>query len=128
MAKKFRNFINGKWVDAESGETFENRNPANWSELIGTFPKSGKEDVEHAVEAAVKQRDVWANLPVPERGQILGRAGDIMVERKEELAKLMTKEMGKVLKETKGDVQEGVDTAYYAFGEARRKLLERGLL
>lgn len=120
MAKKFRNFINGKWTDAESGETFENRNPANWSELIGTFPKSGKEDVEHAVEAAVKQRDVWANLPVPERGQILGRAGDIMVKRKEELAKLMTKEMGKVLKETKGDVQEGVDTAYYAFGEARR--------
>ncbi len=120
MAKKFHNFINGEWVDAESGETFENRNPANWNELIGTFPKSDKEDVEHAVEAAVAQRDAWANLPVPKRGQILGRAGDIMVKRKEEIAKLMTREMGKILKETRGDTQEGIDTAYYAFGEARR--------
>ncbi len=120
MAKKFHNFINGEWVDAESGETFENRNPANWNELIGTFPKSDKEDVEYAVEAAVKHRDEWASLPVPERGQILGRAGDIMVKRKDEIAKLMTREMGKILKETRGDTQEGIDTAFYAFGEARR--------
>jgi aldehyde dehydrogenase (NAD+) len=120
MAKKFHNFVNGKWLNAKSGEVFENRNPANWNELIGTFPKSNKEDVDNAVNAAVKNREIWANLPIPERGQILGRAGDIMVQRKDEIAKLMTREMGKILKETKGDVQEGIDTAYYAFGEARR--------
>ncbi|MEA1913065.1 MAG: aldehyde dehydrogenase family protein [candidate division WOR-3 bacterium] len=120
MAKKFHNFINGKWVEAESGETFENRNPAHWEEVIGIFPKSGKKDVEKATEAAVQHREEWANLPVPERGKILGKVGDIMVQRKEEIAKLMTREMGKILKETRGDTQEGIDTAYYAFGEARR--------
>ncbi|MCK4527479.1 aldehyde dehydrogenase family protein [candidate division WOR-3 bacterium] len=120
MPEKYQNFIDGKWVDSESRETFENRNPANWEEIVGVFPKSGKEDVEKATESAVAHRDEWANLPVPERGLILGKAGDIMVEKKEKIAKLMTREMGKILKETRGDTQEGIDTAYYAFGESRR--------
>jgi aldehyde dehydrogenase (NAD+) len=120
MAKTFKNFINGKWVEAKSGKTFENRNPANWDELIGTFPKSGKEDVEEAVSAARKAFDTWRLVPAPKRGDILRKVGDIMVARKEELARQMTREMGKVLAETRGDVQEGIDTAYYAASEGRR--------
>lgn len=120
MPEKYLNYIDGKWVESVSRETFENRNPANWDELIGIFPSSDKEDVEIAVKAAKKAQKEWAKMTYPERGMILGKAADIMVKRKEELAKLMTREMGKVLKETRGDVQEGIDTLYYAFGEARR--------
>ena len=120
MAKKFQNFINGKWVDAKSGRTFENRNPANWDEVIGTFPKSGQADVDEAVVAARTAFEKWRLVPAPKRGDIMRRVGDLMVERKEELARQMTREMGKVLAETRGDVQEGIDTAYYAASEGRR--------
>jgi aldehyde dehydrogenase (NAD+) len=120
MAKKFQNFINGKWVDAKSGQTFENRNPANWDELLGVFPKSGKEDVDEAVKAARTAFEKWRLVPAPKRGDILRKVGDIMVARKEQLAREMTREMGKVLAETRGDVQEGIDTAYYAATEGRR--------
>ncbi|MDI6765565.1 MAG: aldehyde dehydrogenase family protein [Bacteroidota bacterium] len=118
--KKYQNFINGKWCDAKSGKTFENRNPANWSEIVGIFPKSGKEDVEEAIKAARTAFEKWRLVPAPKRGDILKTVGDIMSARKEEIAKLMTREMGKVLTETKGDVQEGIDTAYYAASEGRR--------
>lgn len=120
MSKKFQNFIDGKWVDAKSGRTFENRNPANWDEVVGTFPKSGQEDVEVAVRSARKAFEKWRLVPAPKRGDILRKVGDIMVARKEELSKQMTREMGKVLAETRGDVQEGIDTAYYASTEGRR--------
>ncbi|TES93345.1 MAG: aldehyde dehydrogenase family protein [Candidatus Cloacimonadota bacterium] len=120
MTDVYKNFIGGKWVESESKRTSENRNPANWDEIVGIFPKSTAKDVEKAVEAAKKAFKSWRKVPVPKRGEILGRCGDIMVEKKEELAKLETREMGKVIKETRGDVQEGVDTAYYAFGEGRR--------
>jgi len=118
--KKYQNFINGKWCDAKSGKTFEDRNPANWSEVIGIFPKSGKEDVDEAVRAARAAFEKWRLVPAPKRGDILKKVGDILVSRKEDIAKLMTREMGKVLTETKGDVQEGIDTAYYAASEGRR--------
>jgi alpha-ketoglutaric semialdehyde dehydrogenase len=120
MAKKFQNFINGKWVNARSGKTFENRNPANWDKVVGTFPKSGKEDVDEAVKAARVAFEKWRLVPAPKRGDILRKVGDLMVQRKEELARQMTQEMGKVLDETRGDVQEGIDTAYYASSEGRR--------
>jgi alpha-ketoglutaric semialdehyde dehydrogenase len=120
MAKNFQNFINGKWVDAKSGRTFENRNPANWDEVVGLFPKSGGEDVEEAVKAARVAFAKWRLVPAPKRGDILRKVGDLMVARKEELARQMTREMGKVLAETRGDVQEGIDTAYYASSEGRR--------
>lgn len=120
MAKKFQNFIDGTWVDAISGKTFENRNPANWDEVVGTFPKSGKDDVELAIRAARRAFEEWRLVPAPKRGDILKKVGDLMVERKEELATQMTREMGKVLAETRGDVQEGIDTAYYAASEGRR--------
>lgn len=120
MARKFQNHINGKWQDALSGETFENRNPANWEEVIGLFPKSNADDVNQAVAAAKKAWDAWRLMPAPKRGDILRKVGDLMNERKEALAQDMTREMGKVLAETRGDVQEGIDTAYYAASECRR--------
>lgn len=120
MPKQFRNLINGKWVDAKSGQTFENRNPARWNEVLGVFPKSGKEDVDEAVKAARKAFESWRLVPAPKRGDILRKVGDLLVARKEELARQMTQEMGKVLAETRGDVQEGIDTAYYAATEGRR--------
>jgi len=120
MAKKFQNFIAGEWCDSVSGERFENRNPADWDEVIGTFPKSAKEDVDRAVASARKAYESWRKTPAPVRGEIMKKAGDLMVERKEEIAQVMTREMGKVIDETRGDMQEGIDTAYYAFGEGRR--------
>jgi aldehyde dehydrogenase (NAD+) len=120
MPREFKNFINGKWVGAKSGKTFENRNPAHWDEVVGTFPKSGKEDVDEAVRVARATFDRWRLVPAPKRGDILRKVGDLMVARKEELARQMTREMGKVLLETRGDVQEGIDTAYYAATEGRR--------
>jgi aldehyde dehydrogenase (NAD+) len=120
MAKKFQNFIDGKWCDALSGKTFDNRNPANWDEVVGTFPKSGREDVDRAVASARKAFETWRLVPAPKRGDIMRKVGDLMVAKKEELARQMTREMGKVLTETRGDVQEGIDTAYYAATEGRR--------
>src|SRR5690349_12017418 len=118
--KSFKNFIAGKWVEASSGSTFENRNPADWNDVIGTFPRSGAEDVERAVESAKRGFALWSRTPAPLRGDVLRRIGDIMSSRKEEIADLMTREMGKPLQETRGDVQEGIDTAYYAAVEGRR--------
>jgi aldehyde dehydrogenase (NAD+) len=120
MAKKFQNFINGQWVDAQSGGTFENRSPANAKDLIGTFPRSTAEDLEAAVASAQKGFERWRRTPAPLRGDVLRRVGDLLTERKEEIARAMTREMGKVLNETRGDVQEGIDTAYYAAVEGRR--------
>ncbi len=120
MPKAFRNFIGGKETDAVSGRTFENRNPADWDDIVGIFPKSDKRDVDAAVDAAKQAYREWSLYPAPRRGDIVKRAGDIMVARKEELAREMTREMGKVLVETRGDVQEGIDTAYYSASEGRR--------
>jgi aldehyde dehydrogenase (NAD+) len=120
MASEFLNHIGGQWVPAASGDSFENRNPADLSDLIGTFPRSGSADVEAAVASARRGFEVWSRTPGPERGSILKRAGDLLTERKEEIARAATREMGKVLLETRGDVQEGIDTAYYAATEGRR--------
>ncbi len=120
MSKRYQNFINGRWVDANSGATYENRNPANWSEVIGLFPLSGKEDVDAAVRSARAAFEMWRLVPAPKRGDILRTVGDLLSARKEEIAREMTREMGKVLLETRGDVQEGIDTAYYAASECRR--------
>lgn len=119
-APRARNFIGGEWIEPATGEYFENRNPARQSELIGLWPRSGKEDVDRAVDAAQRGFEVWRATPAPERGAVLKRVGDLLTERKEEIARAATREMGKVLDETRGDVQEGIDTAYYAATEGRR--------
>ncbi len=121
MEKSFGNYIAGAWVPAGSGRTFENRNPADTSERLGTFADSGPEDVERAVAAAREAYPKWRALPAPKRGEILFRAAEILLRRKEELARDMTREMGKVLDETRGDVQEAIDMTYYMAGEGRRQ-------
>jgi alpha-ketoglutaric semialdehyde dehydrogenase len=119
VAKKFQHFIAGEWRDAASGGTFENRNPADTSDLIGTFPRSTADDLAQAVASAKRGFELWRRTPAPLRGDVLRRVGDLLSERKEEIARAMTREMGKVLNETRGDVQEGIDTAYYAAVEGR---------
>src|SRR5215475_4241171 len=108
-------------MGAASGRTFENRNPADTSDLIGTFADSGPEDVEKAVAAAREAFPRWRALPAPKRGEILFRTAEILVRRKEEFSRDMTREMGKVLAETRGDVQEAIDMTYYMAGEGRRQ-------
>lgn len=120
MSEKFRNFINGEWLDSSGGETFENRNPADNSDLIGIFPSSNKQDVDDAVKSARVAFEKWRLIPAPKRGDVLKVVGDKMLERKDEISFEMTREMGKVFAETKGDTQEGIDTAYYAASEGRR--------
>ncbi|HVP70109.1 MAG TPA: aldehyde dehydrogenase family protein, partial [Gemmatimonadaceae bacterium] len=116
----FKNFIAGQWVEPTTGEYFDDINPADTRDVVGQFPKSGKADVQRAVESAKKGFALWKRTPAPARGDILRKVGDLLVARKEELAALMTREMGKPLAETRGDVQEGIDTAYYAAVEGRR--------
>jgi len=120
MTTTFKNFIGGAWVEPVGGAYYENRNPADHDDLIGRFPRSGAADVQKAVESAKRGFDLWKRTPAPARGDALRRAGDLLVRRKDEIADLMTREMGKPLAETKGDVQEGIDTAYYAATEGRR--------
>ncbi|NIQ52911.1 MAG: aldehyde dehydrogenase family protein [Gammaproteobacteria bacterium] len=110
----------GEWVEPSTGEYSENRNPARWDEVLGRFPSSGPEDVEKAVESAKRGFAAWRKVPAPQRGDVLRRVGDLMTARKREIAEAMTREMGKILDETEGDVQEGIDTAYYAASEGRR--------
>jgi aldehyde dehydrogenase (NAD+) len=120
MAKRFGNLIGGEWIKQGSLGTFQNRNPADTGDLVGTFPKSGKREVKAAVRAAKESFQTWRLVPAPRRGEIIKRVGDLMVKYKEDLARLETREMGKILDETRGDVQEGIDTAYYMAGEGRR--------
>jgi acyl-CoA reductase-like NAD-dependent aldehyde dehydrogenase len=118
--RAYKNFINGEWKDAKSGEAYENRNPANTDELIGMFASSGTEDVDAAVDAAKAAYNGWRLTPAPKRAEILFRAAEMLVQRKEDFSKDMTREMGKVLAETRGDVQEAIDMTYYMAGEGRR--------
>ncbi|HZD84507.1 MAG TPA: aldehyde dehydrogenase family protein, partial [Gemmatimonadaceae bacterium] len=118
--KKFSNYIGGKWVAPESSDYFENHNPADRDDVIGKFPLSDRRDVDRAVESAQRGFASWRRTPAPARGDVLRLVGDIMTKRKEEIADAMTREMGKPLTETRGDVQEGIDTAYYASSEGRR--------
>ena len=109
--KVYKNFIDGEWVDASTGETFENRNPADNRDLVGIFQKSGPADVAAAVDSAKRAFVKWRLVPAPRRAEMIFAAAAILMERKEEYARDMTREMGKILKETRGDVQEAIDAA-----------------
>jgi acyl-CoA reductase-like NAD-dependent aldehyde dehydrogenase len=119
-AKTYKNLIGGEWVESRTGQTFENRNPADSNDLVGIFQHSGPEDVEAAVAAAREAFEKWRLVPAPRRAEIVFRAAQLLIERKEDYARDMTREMGKILKETRGDVQEAIDTAFYFAGEGRR--------
>jgi acyl-CoA reductase-like NAD-dependent aldehyde dehydrogenase len=121
MPRVYKNYINGEWVDSLGGKGIENRNPANTSELLGVFPASGEKDVDLAVDAAKEAFKTWRLVPAPKRAEILYRAAEILVARREEYARQMTQEMGKVLAETRGDVQEAIDMTYLMAGEGRRQ-------
>jgi len=121
IPRVFKNYINGEWVESRSNTAFENRNPANSDELIGMFPSSTEEDVKAAVDAAGEAYKTWRLVPAPKRAEILFRAAEMLVKRKEDLARDMTREMGKILAETRGDVQEAIDMTYYMAGEGRRQ-------
>jgi alpha-ketoglutaric semialdehyde dehydrogenase len=120
MSETVRNFIDGEWLDSLTGRTFQSINPADTTEVVGVVSKSGREDVDRAVEAARNAYRGWRLTPAPKRGEIIFRAAEALARRKEELGELMTREMGKILKETLGDVQEAIDMGYYMAGEGRR--------
>jgi len=118
--KIYSNLIGGQWLPSVSGQTFQNINPADQSDVVGEFPSSNAVDVSLAVAAAKKAFAAWRLVPAPKRAEILYRTGQLLAERKEQYAREMTREMGKVLAETRGDVQEAIDEAYYVAGEGRR--------
>ncbi len=118
--REYSNYIDGQWVKSKAGKSFENRNPANEDDLIGVFQDSNADDVNAAVDAAAKAYESWRLTPAPKRAEFLYRIGDILKRDKEKMAREMTREMGKVVDETKGDIQEAIDMAFLAAGEGRR--------
>jgi acyl-CoA reductase-like NAD-dependent aldehyde dehydrogenase len=120
MDKVVKNLINGEWRESTTGDTFESVNPADTSEIVGVVAKSSREDVDEAVKAAREAYKLWRLVPPPKRGEILFRAAEILAKRKDELGELVTRELGKILPEGLGDVQEAIDLTYYMAGEGRR--------
>lgn len=120
MPESYRNLIGGKWTDAETKKTIESINPADTDDVVGLVPASTSADVDRAVEAAKRAYPEWRATPAPKRGEILFRAAEILKARKDVLGRLVTREMGKILPEGLGDVQEAIDMAYYMAGEGRR--------
>jgi acyl-CoA reductase-like NAD-dependent aldehyde dehydrogenase len=118
--REYANYIDGQWVKSKSGKAFENRNPANQDDLIGLFQDSTADDVQAAVDAAQKAYEKWRLTPAPKRAEYLYKVGEILKRDKEKMAREMTREMGKIVDETKGDIQEAIDMAFLAAGEGRR--------
>ena len=118
--REYGNYVDGQWVKSSTGKTFDNLNPANQDDLIGTFQESNADDLDAAVDAAARAYESWRLTPAPHRAEFLYRVGDILKRRKDEMAREMTREMGKVVDETKGDIQEAIDMAFLAAGEGRR--------
>ncbi len=115
----YKNYINGVWQESQSGETFERNNPAT-GEPVGVFTKSDQRDVDLASQAAAEAFKTWRLYPAPKRGEILFRVAQMLQDQKESLSRMMTEEMGKVIAEARGDVQEGIDMTFYMAGEGRR--------
>jgi aldehyde dehydrogenase (NAD+) len=120
-AHVYHNYIDGAWVPSSSGRMFENRNPADCDDLIGLFQDSTPEDANAAVAAAERAYRTWRLVPAPRRAEMLFAAAQLFAQRKEVFARDMTREMGKVVEETRGDVQEAIDMTYFMAGEGRRQ-------
>ncbi|MBI1978701.1 MAG: aldehyde dehydrogenase family protein [Candidatus Aenigmarchaeota archaeon] len=116
----YKLYIDGRWISSESRETYSRVNPANYNEPLGRFQQGNEKDVDKAVDAAEIAFEKWRDVPPPKRGEILFRVAQLLKENKEELARIMTREMGKVLTEARGDVQEAIDAWILAAGEGRR--------
>jgi alpha-ketoglutaric semialdehyde dehydrogenase len=120
MPGKSLNLIGGRWLEAATGKRLRSLNPANIDDVVGEVPASGGDDIDMAVKAASGAFDAWRLTPAPKRGEILFRAAELLKKNKDELGRLVTREMGKILPEGLGDVQEAIDMAYYMAGEGRR--------
>jgi acyl-CoA reductase-like NAD-dependent aldehyde dehydrogenase len=118
--REYKNYVDGQWVASSTGRTFEDRNPADREDLVGTFQESNADDLNAAVDAADHAYQGWRLVPAPKRAEYIYRVGEILKRDKEKIAREMTREMGKVLDETRGDVQEAIDMAYLMAGEGRR--------
>lgn len=118
--QKILNFINGEWCASASGEFVPVINPAN-GKVLAEVTQSTKEDVDRAVQAAKEAQKEWRLVPAPERAEYLYKVAFLLKERKEHLAQVLTREMGKVIEEARGEVQEAVDMAFYMAGEGRRQ-------
>src|SRR5258708_2521523 len=118
--RTYLNFIGGEWRPAVSGQTFDNHNPARYGEIVGRFQTSAAADIDAAIAAAEKAFPAWSALPAPARGEIILRAALLLEQRRDDLARQMTREMGKPVRETQGDVQTAIDVAKYVAGEGRR--------
>lgn len=119
VRKRGANYIDGAWQQLTKGPIFENRDPAT-GQLLSIYPESRRQDVDRAIEAAASALTSWRRIPAVRRGEILLKAMHVLETKKETFARAMTREMGKVLLETRGDVQEAIDTAFYFSGEGRR--------
>ncbi|HUV83770.1 MAG TPA: aldehyde dehydrogenase family protein, partial [archaeon] len=117
--KEYKIFTGGEWTDSSTEESFYDLNPATL-EKLASFQIASEDDVNRSVKAAWDAYRIWSETPAPRRAMVLYRAAKILIEKKDELSKLMTREMGKVLAETRGDVQEAIDITLYAAGEGRR--------
>lgn len=120
MTDVIGNFIAGAWSGPLEGKRFASRNPADIREVVAEAPLSGRADVDHAVESARGAFPAWRLMPAPRRAEILFRAGELLIRNKQRLGELVTREMGKVLAEGLGDVQEAIDIGFYMAGEGRR--------
>jgi aldehyde dehydrogenase (NAD+) len=118
--KKYRNYVNGEWREAESGRYAPNVNPANTDEVLGELPLSSREEAADAIAAAAAAQPAWGDTPAPERGRVIARVHRLMSERAEELARALTREEGKILREARGEVQKSLNVLEFVAGEGLR--------
>src|SRR6266852_3724481 len=116
----YRNFIAGKWAESSSSKTVNNVNPANTDDIIGAVRQATREEARAAVEAAAQAFHGWRTTPAPARGRIVARAARLLEEHKEELAQLLTREEGKTVAESRGELQRSINVAEFCAGESRR--------
>ncbi|HET6891231.1 MAG TPA: aldehyde dehydrogenase family protein [Pyrinomonadaceae bacterium] len=116
----YRNFIGGKWVESSSARTALNVNPANIDDVLGTVRQASRDEARQAVEAAAEAFRGWRTTPSPVRGRIVAQAARLMEKHKEELAQTLTREEGKTLAESRGELQRSINVADFCAGEARR--------
>jgi succinate-semialdehyde dehydrogenase/glutarate-semialdehyde dehydrogenase len=117
--RKFGLFIGGNWVPAQTNASFDVIDPAT-GEIVGQAADAAPDDVKKAIEAAHRAFPVWGGMTAKERSEILRKAYDLMVERKQELAETMTREQGKPLKEALGEVDYAADFFLWYSEEAKR--------
>ena len=118
--EKYKNLIDGKLVEPSTKEYFDNVNPADKDDVIGKFPRSVKNDVNKAVIAAKKAFPVWSNMPPPKRADVITNIAQKIKEKKEEIAKIIVREMGKSMAGAYGEIKSSIDAAEFAAGEGRR--------